>query len=116
MKVVSLTEYLLYHLVSPSPKTGHPCPGVSVPSTLFYRWSQPYHYYCEENGRLKRLNQDRIDGAKVVANMGDQAIWLWSKSEEEGTSALPNELADLEGLDEIVKIEYLSKKRIGKGK
>lgn len=48
--------------------------------------------------------------------MGDQAIWLWSKSEEEGTSALPNELADLEGLDEIVKIEYLSKKRIGKGK
>jgi hypothetical protein len=115
MQVVSLTEYLLYHLVTPSPQTGMPCAGLSMPATLFYRWSQPYHLYYDD-GHMRRLNQDKINCAKVLELMGSRAIWMWSVDDHENTQKIdmPKELADIEDKDDIIKVEYLSKKRIGR--
>ena len=84
-----------------------------MPATLFYRWSQPYHYYYNKNGKLHRINQEKIDPDKVEKSFGKFATWLWSHEEEQGISKkLPDELGDIEGTEDTIKVEYLDSSRI----
>lgn len=49
------TEWLLFHLWKPNPKTNRCCPLVNVPDTIFYQWAKPTVWYrTVQQGELVR--------------------------------------------------------------
>ena len=107
MKLSLHTEYLFFHLMTPSPVTGEQCPLFHPPSSLFLRWSQPFHFYFEDKdtGKIRRLNKERIEAHHVLPHLGKLGRWMWT-DEANKPAAKKND-------EETVLVEYLDKAGIG---
>jgi hypothetical protein len=106
MKLSLHTEYLFFHLMTPSPVTGDQCPLFDPPTSLFFRWSQPFHFYFKDKdtGRIRRLNKERIEPSHALPLLGNLGRWMWT--DESNKSARFND-------EEVVLVEYLDKIGIG---
>ena len=108
MKLSLHTEYLFFHLMTPSPVTGEQCPLFYPPTSLFFRWSQPFHFYFQDKdtGKIRRLNKERIEAHQVLPLLGNLGRWMWTDEDPKTVRANPDE--------EMVLVEYLDKTGIGR--
>ena len=62
-------EWLFFHLWKKNPMTLKHCPGINIPDTILYRWSQPkYWYRTSQDGEIQRFTKEKITAQKIEEN------------------------------------------------
>lgn len=59
MRISSLTEWMYFHIWKRDPETNTSCPGILIPSTVFYRWNKPHVWYQMNKTGSKIIRQKK---------------------------------------------------------
>jgi len=108
MKVNSLTEWLFHYLSKEENESRFSTSNISIPNTLIYRYSNPYFWYFEQNGILKKKKRDRFSQQEFFDEISK------SKEEESIVAQYMYSIRQEGALQESLGIDYFDVMSLGK--